>query len=188
MMEEALKIVYRDPKELVPYKQNAKTHGQRQIDLIADSISEFGFNAPILLDGDKGIIAGHGRNIAAIRLGLDRVPTVDLKHLDETRKRAYILADNKLSEVDSGWDEEMLALEFKDLDDFIDLTLTGFTEEELKNVLELPEEIKERSESLCAIKMVRVLISIPSTSVPTLLDEAVEEIIAIGGQVDYGGN
>ena len=126
-----LKIVYRDPKELVPYVTNARTHSDEQVRQIAASIKEFGFNDPVELDGDKGIISGHGRVQAALLLGLDRIPTVDLYGLTEPQKKAYIIAANKIG-LNSDWDEERLRLEIEDLKlTDTDLTLTGFNEAEL---------------------------------------------------------
>src|SRR5512138_3242586 len=101
---------------LVPYARNARTHSPEQVAQIAASIVEFGFNAPILVDSNAGIIAGHGRLLAARKLGLDEVPVVVLDHLSETQRRAYIIADNKLTEL-GGWDAEALSLELKDLQD-----------------------------------------------------------------------
>src|SRR5512143_2741494 len=95
---------------LVPYARNARTHSPEQVAQIAASIVEFGFNAPILVDSNAGIIAGHGRLLAARKLGLDEVPVVVLDHLSETQRRAYIIADNKLA-LNAGWDEEVLAAE-----------------------------------------------------------------------------
>src|SRR5678809_874815 len=98
---------------LIPYARNARTHSDQQIAQIAASIVEFGFNAPILVDSSAGIIAGHGRLLAALKL--EQVPVVILDHLTENQKRAYILADNKLTEL-AGWDEEMLRLELQALE------------------------------------------------------------------------
>jgi ParB-like chromosome segregation protein Spo0J len=109
-----LQIVYRDPKELVPYVNNARTHSDEQVRQIAASIKEFGFNDPVELDGDKGIISGHGRVQAALLLGLERIPTIDLHGLTEPQKKAYILAANKLA-LDAGWDAELLKVELDDL-------------------------------------------------------------------------
>src|SRR6266851_8564231 len=95
---------------LIPYARNARTHSDEQIAQIAASIREFGFTNPILVDGRDGIIAGHGRLLAARKLKLAEVPVIVLAHLTETQKRAYILADNKLA-VNAGWDDEMLRLE-----------------------------------------------------------------------------
>ena len=100
--------------KLVPYARNARTHSDAQIAQIAASIAEFGFNNPILVDTNAGIIAGHGRLLAARKLKLDQVPVVVLDHLTETQKRAYILADNKLAEL-AGWDEEVLRGELAEL-------------------------------------------------------------------------
>ena len=102
--------------ELIPYARNAKLHSKEQIGKIAASIREFGFNNPVLIDSGNGIIAGHGRVLAAQKLGLDKVPAIRLDHLNENQRRAYILADNRLSEVGTGWDEEMLKLEVQQID------------------------------------------------------------------------
>jgi hypothetical protein len=112
--------------KLVPYVNNARTHSPEQVDQIAASIKEFGFNNPVLIDKKNGIIAGHGRVQAARKLELKEVPTVRLEHLTETQKKAFIIADNKIA-MNAGWDDELLALELKDLDDVMfDLNLTGF--------------------------------------------------------------
>jgi DNA modification methylase len=102
-------------ESLIPYAQNAKMHSKEQVGKIAGSIRKFGFNNPILIDEDNGIIAGHGRVLAAEKLGMTEVPCIRLAHLDEIQKRAYILADNRLSEIGGGWDEEMLKLEVEEL-------------------------------------------------------------------------
>src|ERR1039458_6770093 len=100
---------------LVPYAKNARTHSPEQVAQIAASIVEFGFVNPILVDTNNGIIAGHGRLLAARKLGLAEVPVVGLDHLSETQRRAYILADNKLA-MNAGWDEKMLASELRELE------------------------------------------------------------------------
>jgi DNA modification methylase len=124
-------IVYKSVKELVPYARNSRTHSDEQVAQIMASIKEFGFTNPILTDGENGIIAGHGRVVAAQRMGLDEVPTIELSHLTEAQKKAYIIADNKLA-LNSGWDEEMLAIEIQELHDLgYDLDLTGFSMDEL---------------------------------------------------------
>lgn len=116
---------------LVPYERNARTHSASQVAQIAASIVEFGFNAPILVDSNAGIIAGHGRLMAARKLGLSEVPVIVLDHLSETQKRAYIIADNKLTEL-GGWDAEALSLELKELQDAeFDLDLLGFSDREI---------------------------------------------------------
>jgi len=111
---------------LTPYARNSRTHSPEQIAKVAASIREFGFTNPVLIDADGGIIAGHGRVMAAQSLGMDTVPCIRLSHLSDAQKRAYIIADNKLA-LNSGWDEDILALELKDLGELgFDLELTGF--------------------------------------------------------------
>jgi DNA modification methylase len=126
--------------DLVPYARNAKKHDEAQVAKLAGSIREFGFNNPVLIDADNGIIAGHGRVMAAQKLSLASVPCLRLSHLSETQKRAYILADNRLAELGGGWDAEMLKLELADLGDLdVDLGGIGFGADDLQE-LELSEE------------------------------------------------
>ena len=116
---------------LIPYARNSRTHSDAQVAQVAASIREFGFTNPVLIDAEDGIIAGHGRVMAARKLGLEKVPCIRLAHLSETQKRAYIIADNKLA-LNSGWDEEMLALELAELREVdFDMQITGFDEAEL---------------------------------------------------------
>lgn len=125
------RIDLRSVTSLVPHARNARTHSPSQISLIAGSIRESGFTNPVLLDGENGIIAGHGRVLAAQQLGIEAVPAIELSHLSETQKRAYLLADNKLAEA-AGWDRELLALEIGDLADLgVDLEALGFDAREL---------------------------------------------------------
>lgn len=132
-------IDYRLIGELIPYARNARTHSEAQVALIAGSIREYGFTNPVLVDGENGIIAGHGRVMAARKLGLAKVPVIELAHLTEAQKRAYILADNKLAEQ-AGWDKELLALELGDLRDMaVDLTSLGFEAGELDALLRAGE-------------------------------------------------
>jgi hypothetical protein len=132
---EKLNIEYRPVELLVPFVNNARTHSDDQVAQIAASIREFGFNNPILVDGERGLIAGHGRLLAARKLGLDIVPVIELAHLSPTQKRAYILADNRLAE-NAGWDKELLALELADLKlSEFDLDLLGFSSDELDELL-----------------------------------------------------
>lgn len=120
---------------LRPYERNARTHDEGQVAKIAASIAEFGFTNPILVDSADGIIAGHGRLMAAKELGLDAVPVIVLDHLTDAQRRAYILADNRLA-LDAGWDNDMLAAELADLqDEGFDLDLTGFNDQELEDLL-----------------------------------------------------
>ena len=128
-------IEQRAVEALIPYARNARTHSEAQVALIAGSIREFGFNNPILVDGENGIIAGHGRLMAARKLGLTHVPVIELGHLSETQRRAYILADNRLAEQ-AGWDRELLALELGDLEALdLDLGDLGFDGAELDDIL-----------------------------------------------------
>jgi DNA modification methylase len=121
--------------KLIPYAKNSRTHSPEQVGQIAASIKEFGFRNPILVDG-VGIIAGHGRLMAAQKLGLDKVPTIDCSDMSESQKKAYIIADNKLA-LNAGWDTAMLSIEMKDLEDEgFDLALLGFDDKELNALLE----------------------------------------------------
>jgi DNA modification methylase len=121
--------------KLIPYAKNSRTHSPEQVGQIAASIKEFGFRNPILVDG-VGIIAGHGRLMAAQKLGLDKVPTIDCSDMTESQKKAYIIADNKLA-LNAGWDTAMLSIEMKDLEDEgFDLALLGFDDKELNALLE----------------------------------------------------
>jgi ParB-like chromosome segregation protein Spo0J len=124
---------------LVPYARNSRTHSAAQVDKIAASIKEFGFLNPVIVDGENGIIAGHGRILAAQKLGLETVPTIEAAHLTDAQRKAYIIADNRLA-LDAGWDDEMLRVELQDLDavDF-DLTLTGFSVEEMDGLFYEPD-------------------------------------------------
>lgn len=137
------KIEHRSVDSLRPYARNARTHSDEQVQKIAASIAEFGFNNPILVDARGGIIAGHGRLEAAKLLGMETVPVVELTHLTDSQKRAYILADNRLA-LDAGWDEEILAAELADLqiEDF-DLDIIGFSDDELEGLLVAGEPILE---------------------------------------------
>jgi ParB-like chromosome segregation protein Spo0J len=131
---DGLKIVLRPIESLIPFARNPRTHSEEQIAQIAASIKEFGFTNPILLDGENGLIAGHGRLAAARLLGLKMVPCIELSHLSEAQKRAYLIADNKLA-LNAGWDEELLRLELLDLKglDF-NLDILGFDAEELADI------------------------------------------------------
>jgi len=128
---------------LIPYARNSRTHSDEQVAQIAASIREFGFTNPVLIDGQDGIIAGHGRVLGARKLGMSDVPCIRLAHLSEAQKRAYVIADNKLA-LNAGWDEKMLALELQDLQgmDF-DLSLTGFLGNEIDELLAELEAMPE---------------------------------------------
>ena len=120
-----------DADKLIPYANNTRTHSEGQVVQIASSIKEFGFTNPILVDADNGIIAGHGRVLAARKLDIAQVPCIRLDHLNDRQKRAYIIADNKLA-LNAGWDDELLALELGALEEYgSDVSLTGFSDEEI---------------------------------------------------------
>ena len=109
-----LTIQYKKIDELIPYARNSRTHSDAQVAQIAASIKEFGWTNPVLMDGDNGIIAGHGRVLAARVLGQTDIPTIELFHLSDIQKKAYIIADNKLA-LNAGWDDEVLGIEIAEL-------------------------------------------------------------------------
>ena len=130
-----LQVEYRAIGTLIPYARNARTHSEAQVAKIAASIVEYGWTNPILVDGDNGIIAGHGRLAAARKLALAEVPVIELAHLSPTQKRAYLISDNRLA-LDAGWDEEMLSLELAELAEAgYELALTGFDDAEIARLL-----------------------------------------------------
>ena len=132
-------------EELLPYAKNSRTHLDEQTAQIAASIKEFGFTNPVLIDNENQIIAGHGRILAARKLKMKEVPCIRLGYLTETQKKAYVIADNKLA-LNSGWDDELLALEIADLkDEDFDISLLGFSDDELAN---LADQIAEEVEGL----------------------------------------
>lgn len=136
-----MEIIKKPIDTLIPYAKNARVHDEAQIAQIAGSIKEFGFNNPVLIDKDNGIIAGHGRVMAARKLGLTEVPTILLDHLNETQRKAYILADNRIA-INSTWDNEMLSLELMDIKDDVSLAMLGFNIDELDALLN-PTELTE---------------------------------------------
>lgn len=142
-MEKEMQYYLADVSELIPYVRNARTHSETQVAQIAASIREFGFLSPILVAEDNTILAGHGRLAAAQKLGLKKVPCVKENHLTETQKRAYIIADNKLS-LNAGWDNELLAVELSELEgaDF-NLDLLGFDEAELSSIFDADKDVSE---------------------------------------------
>ena len=134
-------IVSRKVEDLIPYARNSRTHSDAQVAQIAASVREFGWTNPVLVDGENGIIAGHGRILAARKLGMAEVPCIELAGLSDTQRRAYIIADNKLA-LNGGWDDELLALELGELNaaDF-DMALVGFDAGELSAAMGLDEEL-----------------------------------------------
>jgi ParB-like chromosome segregation protein Spo0J len=136
-----VKITQKKVDNLIPYINNSRTHSDEQVAQIAASIKEFGWTNPILVDGTNGIIAGHGRLLAARKLGYKEVPTIELADLTETQKKAYIIADNSLA-LNAGWDNELLTIELNDLlADGFALELLGFDPKELDALLE-PEVVE----------------------------------------------
>ncbi len=138
---------------LIPYARNSRTHSEQQIGKIAASIKEFGFLNPVIIDGANGIVAGHGRVLAAQKLGMTELPVIEASHLSDSQRRAYVIADNRLA-LDAGWDEEMLRVEFDELGHLgFALELTGFELGEIANlsfdgtaIVEAPDDFKEVDE------------------------------------------
>ena len=124
-------IVSRKVDDLIPYARNSRTHSDAQVAQIAASVREFGWTNPVLVDGENGIIAGHGRVLAARKLGMEEVPCIELAGLLDTQRRAYIIADNKLA-LNAGWADDMLRIELEALGELgFDLDLIGFSDEEI---------------------------------------------------------
>ncbi len=127
-------------EKLIPYVKNSRTHSDGQVAQIAASIKEFGWTNPILVDGESGVIAGHGRLLAARKLGQKEVPVIELAHMTESQKRAYVIADNQLA-MNAGWDTTLLSLELADLkDQGFEMDVLGFDPKELDKLLE-PEQV-----------------------------------------------
>ncbi|OKP16745.1 ParB/Srx family N-terminal domain-containing protein [Serratia fonticola] len=133
--QEKLAIVYKSLNSMMVYAKNARTHSMEQVEKIIGSIKKYGWTNPILIDESGEVIAGHGRLLAAEKIGFDPVPTITLFGLTDAEKKAYRLADNKLP-LDAGWDNDLLTMELGDLlAEGFDLTLTGFSAEEIDNML-----------------------------------------------------
>lgn len=133
--EKETKFELRNVDDLIPYARNARTHSTEQVQKLAGSIKEFGFINPVIISDDGGVLAGHGRIMAAQKLGIKQVPCVVESHLNEAQKKAYILADNRLA-LDAGWDDEMLKIELSELKDMdFDLDLIGFDGVEIDEIL-----------------------------------------------------
>ena len=187
-MQGAKQVEWLELNGLIPYAKNSRTHSEAQVAQIAGSIKEFGFNNPVLIDEDNGIIAGHGRVLAAQKLGLQAVPCIRLAHLSETQRKAYVIADNRLA-LNAGWDDSMLTLELQDLkaEDF-NLDLLGFEADELNALLnpiketegltdedavpEVPEEPKTKPGDIYQLGRHRLMCG-DSTSI-----DAVEKLLA----------
>ena len=167
--------------DLIPYARNSRTHSEVQINKIASSIKEFGFLNPVLIDKDNGIIAGHGRVMAAQKLGLKEVPVLQIGHLSETQKRAYIIADNRLA-LDAGWDEEMLRAEFNFLgNDGFNLELTGFEIKEISSIFDETKGVKINNE-IDDIEHDFFIIKYPpdkKIDVMNVLSESIKDIVGV---------
>ena len=139
-MKEKQEIIYKNVKDLIPYVNNTRTHDEKQVKQIAASIKEFGFTNPVLVGESNDVIAGHGRILAAEKLGIGEVPTIELKGLSEAQKKAYIIADNKLA-LNAGWDEDLLKIELEGLKELdFDLSVIGFNSEELDDLLKTEQD------------------------------------------------
>ena len=175
-------------ERLVPYERNARTHSPEQVAQIAASIQEFGFTNPILVASDDGILAGHGRLAAARDLGLTEVPVVVLDHLTPTQRRAYVLADNKLA-LNAGWDVDMLTAEMEIIQsaDF-DLSLLGWSEDELSGLL-APEvnELEDMPDLPSGDREpIQQMTFTLHDDQAEIIKEAIEKAKAIGPFVDTG--
>jgi ParB-like chromosome segregation protein Spo0J len=143
-----MEIIERPVAALIPYARNARKHDDIQVSQIASSIREFGFNNPVLIDPDNTIIAGHGRVLAAHKLALVSVPCIVLGHLTATQRRAYVIADNRLTETGGGWNVDLLALELEDLRlDGFDIDLTGFDANALDSIMNEAAGVGEAGEA-----------------------------------------
>jgi ParB-like chromosome segregation protein Spo0J len=141
-----------DIKKLIPYARNSRTHSDIQISQIAASIKEFGFTNPVLISDTYDIIAGHGRVLAAKKLGWDTVPCIRLDHLSDTQRKAYVIADNSIA-LNSDWNFDMLSVEIDELNDYkFDVSLLAFSNEQLSELIGSAEELPEPKEELKADK------------------------------------
>ena len=135
----SINVKYKLTEELIPYARNSRTHSDEQVAQIAASIKEWGWTTPILVDETGGIIAGHGRLLAARKLKMEQVPTIEASGWTDAQKRAYVIADNKLA-LNAGWDVDALKLELQEIDlEGFDLQLTGFQIGELSAMFDEPE-------------------------------------------------
>lgn len=138
-----LQVIYKPVADLIPYANNSRTHSDEQVTQVAASIKEFGFTNPVLIDEKNGIIAGHGRLMAAKKLELEQVPTITLVGLTEAQRKAYIIADNQLA-LNSGWDLDTLRVEFERLEELdFDLSLIGFEDDVVEKLLDIDAEMPE---------------------------------------------
>ena len=147
-----LSIEYKATGELIPYVNNSRTHSEQQVQQVAASIKEFGFTNPILIDEDEGVIAGHGRLLAAQLLRLSDVPTITLKGLTEAQKKAYVIADNQLA-LNSGWDADALKIELDRLSELdFNIDLLGFDVNDLKSLIDDEIDFEKELDDLGDVK------------------------------------
>jgi len=131
-----LNVKYRKVEDLIPYVNNSRKHSDEQVAQISASIKEFGWTNPILIDGTNSIIAGHGRLMAARKLKMDEVPTIEISHLTDTQRKALVIADNKLA-LNADWDNTLLTIELDDLlKDGFAIDILGFNEQEIKTIMQ----------------------------------------------------
>ncbi|MEO6199464.1 MAG: ParB/Srx family N-terminal domain-containing protein, partial [Sphingomicrobium sp.] len=141
-----LRVTYRPRTALKPHPQNPNTHSAKQVERIARSIRDFDWTNPIIIDEEDKVLAGHGRLLAAAKLGIDMVPTICLAHLSAAQRRAYVILDNRLSEIGGTWDRKLLALEHEAirlLDPDFDLTITGFELDDIEIMFDNLTEVSE---------------------------------------------
>lgn len=155
-MSDEYTFEHRKIADLIPYENNTRTHSDAQVKQVADSIKEFGFTNPVLIDENLGIIAGHGRILAAKKLKMEVVPTIMLSGLSEAQKRAYVIADNQLA-LNAGWDLDKLKLEIEDLKDLnFDIDLIGFSDLFMKNLFKEDDtfdtDVKDENEMILLIQ------------------------------------
>jgi ParB-like chromosome segregation protein Spo0J len=173
-----LSIEYLSTDLLIPYVNNSRTHSEKQVKQVAASIKEFGFTNPILVDDGGGVIAGHGRLLAAQMLGLDEVPTITLEGLTEAQRKAYVIADNQLA-LNSGWDEESLKIELDRLSELeFDTDLLGFDLDDLKSLFDEDEvDLEKELDDLGDVKeMYQIIVDChDSIGQSVLLEKLTEE-------------
>jgi len=152
------KVERRKVADLIPYARNSRTHSAEQVGQIAASIKEWGWTVPVLIEPDGGLIAGHGRILAAQKLGIKDVPCMVAEGWTDAQKKAYIIADNKLA-LNAGWDNDLLKIELQDLGDLdFDLTLTGFDVDEMAVLFDEPKAASEPKDLSDAAERFEVII------------------------------
>jgi len=173
---------------LIPYARNSRTHSAEQVAQIAASIKEFGFTSPVLIDAAGGIIAGHGRVMAARKLGMEQVPCIKLCHMTETQKRAYVIADNKLA-LNGGWDNDLLASELALLGkEKFNLELTGFDGDEINKIFDETGGITIQDEVIVIDDISSITVKIPSDKLTDAINIVSVAVSHIDGAVIWVGD